>query len=232
MRSAARSSLASGLDRYHRGVTRTLSIETPKGPVTAELDGPEGGTVLAVAHGAGGDMHGAFLVGFARRLAEAGIGCLRFNFPYKEQGRRAPDHERHLRDAWSAIFASAREVGDQVWVGGRSLGGRIASMQVADGMPAAGLVLLAYPLHPPGKPERLRDAHLDAIGIPMLFLQGTRDPFATWDLLEPVVARVGGTLHAIDGGDHSLRVRGQPKDDEGMGRRCADVAAAFIGERT
>jgi hypothetical protein len=212
-------------------VTRTLSIETPKGPVTGALDGPEGGVVLAVAHGAGGDMHGPFLASFAEGIAGAGFGCLRFNFPYKEQGRRAPDHEKHLRAAWSAVFEAARGLGGPVWVGGKSLGGRIASMQVADGMPAAGLVFLGYPLHPPGKPERLRDEHLDAIGVPMLFLQGTRDPFATRDLLEVVIARTGATLHAVEGGDHSFRVRGEPKDDEGTGRRLAEIAAAFIRER-
>ena len=96
-----------------------------------------------------------------------------------------------LRDAFTAAFdeARARAKVAAVFAGGKSLGGRIASLLVADGLPAAGLVFVGYPLHPPGKPERARDEHLDRIQVPMLFLQGTADPFAKWDLLERVVAK-------------------------------------------
>lgn len=207
-----------------------LKVSTPGGPVSALRTGPGGGALLVLAHGAGSDITHPFLAGFAEGLAEGGVGCLRFNFPYRERGGRAPDREPVLREAWAAAFERASELGGPVWVGGKSLGGRIASMAVADGMPAAGLVLVGYPLHPPGKPERLRDAHLDAVGVPMLFLQGTADPFARRDLLEAVLKRLGrrATLHAVEGGDHSFRVRGAPRDDGGTGRALGEVAARFI----
>jgi predicted alpha/beta-hydrolase family hydrolase len=189
---------------------------------------------VACAHGAGNDMRNASLLGFAEGLAEEGMACLRFNFPYKERGSRAPDPPKVLLDAWRAAFERAGEMGDPVWVSGKSMGGRIGSMAVAEGMPAAGLIFLGYPLHPPGKPERIRDAHLDDVRVPMLFIQGTQDSFAKWDLLEGVVKRLAdrAVLHPIEGGDHSFRVRGRPRDDRGTGRELAAIAAEFIRERS
>jgi hypothetical protein len=177
-------------------------------------------------------MRNAMLLGFAEGLAENGIACLRFNFPYKERGSKAPDPPPVLLDAWWSAFRRAEKLGGPVWVSGKSMGGRIGSMAVAEGMPAAGLVFLGYPLHPPGKPERLRDAHLDDVGAPMLFIQGTRDSFARWDLLEGVVKRLAdrAVLYTIEGGDHSFRVRGKPRDDLGTGRELAGIATPFILE--
>jgi predicted alpha/beta-hydrolase family hydrolase len=214
--------------------TADLSIVTPKGKVGAVLQGAEGRPLLVLAHGAGGDMRSSLLDGFADGLSAAGVSCLRFNFVYSEAGRRGPDREGTLRAAWSAAFARAATMGEPVWAGGKSMGGRIASMMVADGeLDAAGLVFIGYPLHPPGKPERIRDAHLGSIDVPMLFLQGTADPFARWDLLEGVVGRLGNraTLHPIEGGDHSFRVRRQPKDDPGTGSALGEAAARFILDR-
>jgi uncharacterized protein len=213
---------------------RRLRIDTPKGPVSALLTGREGRPTLALAHGAGGDMGTAFLGGFADGLSAAGVSCLRFNFNYSEGGRRGPDPERTLRAAWGAAFDRAAEIGKPTWVGGKSMGGRIVSMMVADGeVDPAGLVFVGYPLHPPGKPERIRDAHLGSVEIPMLFLQGTADPFARWDLLEGVIRRLGdrAILHPIEGGDHSFRVRGQRKDDSGTGSALGETAARFILDR-
>lgn len=212
-----------------------LVIETPRGEVSAELTGRGSGRPIVVcAHGAGNDLHSAVLVGFAEGLAEQGIACLRFNFPYKERGSKAPDPPPVLLDAWRAAFERAQGLGGPVWVSGKSMGGRIGSMAVAEGMPAAGLVFLGYPLHPPGKPERIRDAHLDDVPVPMLFIQGTRDSFARWDLLEGVVKRLAdrAVLHPIEGGDHSFRVRGKPRDDRGTGGELASIAAEFIRERS
>jgi predicted alpha/beta-hydrolase family hydrolase len=177
-------------------------------------------------------MRNAMLLGFAEGLAENGIACLRFNFPYKERGSKAPDPPPVLLDAWRSAFRQAQELGGPVWVSGKSMGGRIGSMAVAEGMPAVGLVFLGYPLHPPGKPERLRDAHLEDVGVPMLFIQGTRDSFARWDLLERVVKRLDdrAVLYPIEGGDHSFRVRGKPRDDRGTGRELAGIATPFILE--
>jgi predicted alpha/beta-hydrolase family hydrolase len=208
-----------------------LSIDTPHGHVSGLHEGPKGGPIVVLGHGAGGDLRGGLLEGFAGGLAAAGVGCLRFNFLYSERGKRAPDREPLLRTAWSAAFDRGRRLGEPVWAGGKSMGGRIASMMAADGeLDAAGLVFVGYPLHAPGKPDRLRDEHLGRIRVPMLFLQGTADAFARTDLLEGVLARLGdrATLHPVEGGDHSFRVRGQPRDDEGTGTALGEVAARFI----
>jgi predicted alpha/beta-hydrolase family hydrolase len=208
-----------------------LTIDTPHGQVSATLEGPEGRPVLTLAHGAGGTMRTALLDGFAAGRSAAGVSCLRFNFAYSEAGKRGPDREPALRAVWAAAFDRARSVGQPTWAGGKSLGGRIASMMIADGeLDAAGLVLVGYPLHAPGKQERLRDEHLARVEVPMLFLQGTADPFAKWDLLTKVLDRLGDrtTLHPVDGGDHSFRVRGRPKDDAGTGTALGEAAARFI----
>jgi predicted alpha/beta-hydrolase family hydrolase len=214
-------------------VVREIEIDTPRGSVSGAWEWPRGaGAVLVLAHGAGGDRRSALLAGLADGLAGFGIGTLRFNFAYSERGRRAPDQQPALRDVFSAAFdvAVRRARGAPVFVGGKSLGGRIASLLVADGLAAAGLVFVGYPLHAPGKPEKLRDEHLDRIRVPMLFLQGTADPFARWDLLTAVTNRLGrrATVHPIDGGDHSFRVRGRRVPDEEIGRDLAEPSASFI----
>lgn len=214
--------------------TRELKIETPAGPVSALGSGPNRGPLVALSHGAGGDLRGPVLEGFAAGLASADVACLRFNFAYTEAGRRGPDREPALRQVWSAAFSRAAELGDLVWAAGKSMGGRIASMMVADGeLDAAGLIFVGYPLHPPGKPERIRDEHLYRIEVPMLFIQGTADPFARKELLAGVLKRLGkrATLHAVEGGDHSFRVRGRPRDDVGTGKALGEVAAGFILDR-
>ncbi len=187
--------------------------------------------ILVVAHGAGVGMDHPFMAGFCRAAGEVGVATLRFNFPYMERGRRAPDPEGVLREAWLAAFEdAARRSEGPVLAGGKSLGGRIASMCVADGMPAAGLVFLGYPLHPPGKPERIRDGHLYRITVPMLFLEGTADPFASPEVIAGVLAKLGprAELHVIEGGDHSFQVRGHRADDREVGAGLAPVAAAFV----
>lgn len=210
---------------------KRLTIDTERGEVSAALTGPgKGAPILVLAHGAGRDIEDPLLVGFAVALGAASVSCLRFNFPYRELGRKAPDPEPVLRAAWEAAFERGAELGTPAWAGGKSLGGRIASMVVVDDLPAAGLVFVGYPLHPPGKPERIRDAHLSSIRVPMLFLQGSKDPFARPDLLEKTLKRLGdrATLHSVEGGDHSFRVRGAPKDDLGTGRSLGEIAARFM----
>lgn len=211
-----------------------LQIDTVKGAVSARYARPSAPfATIVVAHGAGAGMDHPFLVSFARACVEEGLAVLRFNFAYMEQGRRAPDAEPVLRDAWRAAFdaAVARSSPEPVWASGKSLGGRIASMCVADGeIAAAGLVFLGYPLHPPGKPERIRDEHLSRIDVPMLFLQGTADPFASPELLRSVVKRLKGraVLEAIEGGGHSFEVRGAKRDPREIGASLAPRAASFI----
>jgi predicted alpha/beta-hydrolase family hydrolase len=208
-------------------------IHRGPGPVGAAWIGPGGAVAtLVVAHGAGAGMDHPFMAGFARAIAGHGIATLRFNFPFIERGRRSPDAERVLRATWLAAFEDAlsRSDGRPVLAGGKSLGGRIASMTVADGMPAAGLVFLGYPFHPPGRPERVRDEHLYRITVPMLFIQGTADPFAKPEIVRKVLRKLGRAAEhmPIEGGDHSFNVRGQKRDAREVGETVADPAAPFV----
>jgi uncharacterized protein len=167
---------------------------------------------LVLAHGAGAGQQSAFMVGFARGLAARGIDVLTFNFFYTEQRRRVPDRTDKLEACYRSAIASAREHFGRgaVFIGGKSMGGRIATHLAAaddaERLGIAGVVLLGYPLHPPGKPEQLRAAHLPRIRVPMLIVQGERDPFGTPAELRPILdtmsARV--VLHAVEKGDHSL----------------------------
>ncbi|MDQ5862865.1 MAG: dienelactone hydrolase [Actinomycetota bacterium] len=194
---------------------------------------------LVVAHGAGAGMDHPFLSGFTRALHDDGVATLRFNFPYREAGRKFPDRPPAAIAAWRAAMQAATRRGTEhgdtgpVWAAGKSFGGRMASMAVAEGMDAAGLVYLGYPLHPPGKPEKLRDEHLYGLTLPMLFLQGTRDTFATPDLLAGVVSRIGpsAVLDWIDGGDHSFAVAGKKRDPAEIGASLAPKVAEFMRRR-
>jgi predicted alpha/beta-hydrolase family hydrolase len=189
-------------------------------------------TVLVLAHGAGSGMRAPFMEGFAEEIGRLGVATLRFEFPYMRAGRRAPDRPPVLIDAWRDAFADgvSRAGGRRVFAGGKSMGGRIASMAAAEGMPAAGLVFLGYPLHPPGRPEKIRDAHLPDVPVPMLFLQGSRDTFARPDLLAGVIARLGPRAEYVEvaGGDHSFRVPGGPRHARVIGASLAEPAARFI----
>jgi predicted alpha/beta-hydrolase family hydrolase len=166
---------------------------------------------VIVAHGAGNDMHNPLLAHFSEGLCRAGFLSLRFNFPYKEKGQKAPDPQEKLIRTWQAAFEFIKthpQYGTSLIVAaGKSMGGRVASQMAADGLisPKA-LVFLGYPLHAPGKKEQLRDAHLYRIAVPMLFFAGTRDTLCDLELLKPVVGRLGGpaVLETIEGGDHSF----------------------------
>lgn len=174
---------------------------------------------LVLAHGAGAPQTHPFMTGVAAGLATRGIDVITFNFLYMEQKRRAPDSPARLETCYRRVVGAARKrmIGRslRLVVGGKSMGGRIASQAVAAetapaGATADGLVFLGYPLHPPGRPDKLRDAHLPTITVPMLFIQGSRDTFGTPDELRPVVARCQcADLYVVDGGDHSLKVRGK-----------------------
>jgi predicted alpha/beta-hydrolase family hydrolase len=208
-------------------------IDMGSGAVGAAWIGPGGAVAtLVVAHGAGAGMDHPFMAGFARAIAGHGVATLRFNFPYVERGRRSPDAEGVLRATWLAAFedARSRSAGRPVLAGGKSLGGRIASMAVADGMPAAGLVFLGYPFHPPGKPVRVRDEHLYRITVPMLFIQGTADPFAKPEIVRKVLRKLGRAAEhvPIEGGDHSFNVRGQKRDAREVGETLAGLATPFV----
>jgi uncharacterized protein len=207
-------------------------IATPKGDVSAVYLAPARPiAALVVAHGAGGGMDHPFIVGFCRGIADQQLATLRFNFPYMEAGRRSPDTAASAVASVRAAFdaASTRVKRAPVFAGGKSYGGRMASMAAAEGMPAAGLVFLGYPLHAPGKPDRVRDEHLYAIRVPMLFVQGTNDPFADPVVLEPVLRKLGrrATYHPIEGGGHSLE-RSRKDHPLEVGASVAPIVAAWI----
>lgn len=199
------------------------------GQVSGAWHGLEGGARagLVLAHGAGYNMNSRFLIQMAEGLAARGIAVARFNFPYAEAGRRRPDPQPRLETCYRAVASAVSEEVPRPFLGGKSMGGRIASHIVADGFAAAGLVFFGYPLHPPGQPERIRDAHLKQVRVPMLFLQGTRDTFATPDLLHRTVAALPtATLVGIEGGDHSFRVPGRAPAE--VMEELIEAAARFI----
>lgn len=164
---------------------------------------------LLLTPGAGSDRNQATLLAIEAALAPLPVE--RHDFPYRRAGRRAPDRAPKLVasvvEAAAALVARAGVAPEQLVLGGRSMGGRMCSMAVAEGLPAAGLILVTYPLHPPGRPERLRVEHLPALAVPCFFVSGTRDAFGSPAELEAATATIGGevTHFWIDGGGHDLK---------------------------
>jgi uncharacterized protein len=163
---------------------------------------------LLLFPGAGSDRTQPSLVAIERAVSP--LPTVRADFPYRKAGRRAPDRAPVLlecvREEAAALVAAASIDAERLVLGGRSMGGRMCSMAVADGLPAAGLALVSYPLHPPGKPERLRTEHLPRLTVPCLFIHGTRDPFGTPEELAAATATIAGPVtHVwIEGGRHDL----------------------------
>jgi predicted alpha/beta-hydrolase family hydrolase len=188
--------------------------------------GAEEGVIFVCAHGAGGNMNDRGLVQTANALRERGFGVVRFNFLYKEKKSGRPDPMPRLKECYAAVVAHARQELNPrtLIIGGRSMGGRAASMLAADGFDCNGLLLLAYPLHPPGQPDKLRDAHLPAIKVPVICFNGTRDPFCTPSLMEEVLKRVTTKweMHWVEGADHSFHV---PKSSGKTGAQVLDEIA-------
>ena len=202
----------------------TMRITVRDAEISAAHDAPTSGHSLGLfvcAHGAGGNMNDRATVAVANEMRSRGLDVVRFNFLYKEKGSGRPDPMPVLKECFAAVVNHVREELDprRLIIGGRSMGGRAASMMAADGFDCDALLLLAYPLHPEGKPEQLRDAHLPAIGTPTLCLNGTRDALCRRDLMEVVLARVqpGFRMHWLEGADHSWHVL------KSSGRTDADV---------
>lgn len=212
-----------------------LTIDTPHGAVSGLLRHPDDATALYVlAHGAGAGMRHAFLEDVAGRLAARGVGTLRFQFPYMEEGKKRPDRPPVAQATVRAAVAKAQELapGLPLLAGGKSFGGRMTS-QAAAAEPlegVAGLVFLGFPLHAPGRASDGRGSHLDDVTVPMLFLQGTRDALADLDLMRGVCTRLKkrATLHVVEGGDHSFKVpkRSGRTPDEVM-NELADAVAGW-----
>jgi uncharacterized protein len=196
------------------------------------------GITLILGHGAGAGQTSDFIVGFASGLAARGIDMVTFDFLYREQGRRIPDPNDRLEACWRAVIDAVRErmksEAHELAIGGKSMGGRIASQVAAAGITdLAGLVFLGYPLHPPGRPDRLRAKHLPDIKAPMLFVQGSRDTFGTPDELRPIVTSLAppADLYVVEGGDHSFKVRkGGDVSQQDIYRAIQDHIAAWLRE--
>jgi uncharacterized protein len=193
------------------------------------------GAAIVLAHGAGAPQTHPFMVRYAKGLAARGVEVMTFNFPYAEKGSKRPDSKDTLEATWLAVLALARRklAGRALFIGGKSMGGRIASQVAArdDAGELAGLVFLGYPLHPPSDPAKLRSAHLERVRAPMLFVQGTRDPFGTPAEIARATKRLATkpTIYRVPDGDHSFAVRksaGVPQDQ--VHEAALDVIAKFV----
>ena len=171
------------------------------------------GVTLILGHGAGANQLSGFMRLFAAGLAERGLDVVTFNFLYMEQGRKIPDPGPRLETCYRTVIDTVinqkKLKGNRLVIGGKSMGGRIASQVAAvNGANIDGLVFLGYPLHPPGRPDKMRSEHLPKIKAPMLFMQGSRDAFGTKPEIAAIIKKLKlpATLYAIDNGDHSLKV--------------------------
>jgi predicted alpha/beta-hydrolase family hydrolase len=197
-------------------------------------------TTLVLAHGAGAGSTHPWMKNVAAGLAERGVQVVLFDFAYIAAGKSVPDRGPVLEATWREVWKGVMErATGPVFAGGKSMGGRIASMVAARppvtgfDPPPAGLIFFGYPLHPPGKPQKRRDEHLPKIRVPMLFLQGTRDPFGSPEEMEALVKSLkSSTLRLFDGGDHSLAA---PKKNDPKGEyldTALDIAAEWMASRS
>ena len=190
------------MDRVTISDGRTVSV------VRHEPEGDAGWTFV-YAPGAGASIDDPFGAYLGKDLSQRGVGCVRFQFPYQEAGKKSPDRPEVLEATWRAVIDHIRGSGSQpdsrIAVGGRSMGGRIASQVVAQGVAVDALALFAYPLHPPGRPENSRVAHLPSIAGPTLFCSGTNDAFASPDELRAAAAKVPrSSVHLLEAADHGF----------------------------
>lgn len=201
-------------------------------PATSENEN----AVYVCAHGAGGSMSDRSMLAVANQLRGRGFGVVRFNFLYKQKGSGRPDPMPKLMDTVAAVVERTRtellrDGNRPLIIGGRSMGGRAASMLAADGLDADGLLLLAYPLHPAGQPEKLRDAHLPRITMPVLCFSGTRDGLCTRSLMERALTAVTAPweMHWLEGADHSLHVlKSSGRNDAAVLDEVGDVSARWL----
>ena len=192
----------------------------PIGKVSISIAKPVRSRATAIiAHGAGGTMSTPSIVALQKGLVRQGVSAVRFNFHYSEIGKTSPDGQRKLLATWRGVadWVCLNLRPRNLFIGGRSLGGRIASHLVADGYPCQGLFLLSYPLHPPGKQEQQRKEHLARVHVPMFFLSGTRDSFASIEILTPMVRKIGAKLQVVTGADHGFKVPNR------MGRSAKEI---------
>ena len=187
---------------------------------------------LILAHGAGAGQKSAWMVNAAKAIADRGITCATFDFPYITAKRKVPDRAPVLEACWLDALAEARRelTTLRLFIGGKSMGGRIASHVAAAGAAdLSGLVFFGYPLHPPGRPDQRRDTHLPQIRKPMLFIQGSRDAFGNEEEMTELVGTLNGAqLHVVKGGDHSFRVPGGAKTQDPAFEEVVRTAAEWM----
>jgi uncharacterized protein len=196
--------------------TFKIQVSSSIGEVSAELLQPEKMKyVLTLAHGAGAGMNHPFMTALSNELARLEVGTLRFNFPFTEQKKKRPDVPAVAHKTIEAAILKGRELfpGKPVFAGGKSFGGRMTSQFLSkqDASDVTGIIFVGFPLHPPGKPSVDRADHLQEVKRPMLFLQGTRDELAHWELIEQVTSSLQlATLIKIEGADHGFKI---PRQD-------------------
>lgn len=210
--------------------------------VTSVLDVPDGfeagrTPVVILGHGAGADLRSEFMEYYATELSMRGLCVVRFNFPYKEEGgRRPPNPMKTLVATYHrVILASAERTGSPpgpLFIGGKSMGGRVSTVLASMGhVKPSGFVLLGYPLHPPGRKDKMRTENLQGLKAPVLFVQGDRDTLCDLELLRPVrkQLKLSGSLHVIEGGDHSFKMlaANRHKQVDEL-ERVADIVLAFV----
>jgi len=192
---------------------------------------------IVLGHGAGADQLSGFMRMTAADLAARGLDAMTFNFLYKEQGRSVPDPKARLESCYRAVIEAAGQhrqlKGNKLVIGGKSMGGRIGSQVAAENSQGIdGLVFLGYPLHPPGRPDKLRDEHLKNIEPPMLFVQGSRDAFGTEEEIRAIIKkhRLPATLYVVASGDHSFKVPKSVKPQQQVYEEVMDEVVRWCRE--
>jgi predicted alpha/beta-hydrolase family hydrolase len=188
-----------------------LEVSESIGKVSAELVAPEQlKAIVTLAHGAGAGMNHPFMTALGNELALLNVGTLRFNFPFAEQRKRRPDFPAVTHKTIEVAIHKAHELfpNTRLFVSGKSFGGRMSSQYLSKSNPVfvKGIIFIGFPLHPPGKPATDRAEHLKEVKVPMLFLQGTRDELADWNLIENVTSGLSlATLYKVDGANHAFK---------------------------
>jgi uncharacterized protein len=219
----------------HHAKKLKFPVNEKSGEVSALLLRPEHARAIYVfAHGAGAGMTHRFMEAAAEKLAARGVATLRYQFPYTEKGSKRPDNEATLTvTVRAAVAAAKKHAGDlALFAGGKSMGGRMTSLAAAKEPLAGvrGLIFFGFPLHAAGKPSDVRAEHLKSVGVPMLFLQGSRDSLADLKLLKPLAQRVKrAELFVVDGGDHSFHMlKSSGRSDDEVLDEAAAKAAGWI----
>ncbi|MHC6175367.1 alpha/beta hydrolase family protein [Glutamicibacter sp. X7] len=209
------------------------TIEFDEGALSALIDHPEqtAWATMVLAHGSGAGKDHPFMRGYAQAMAGQGVRVLSFNFPYMDAGKKFPDRAPKAIATWHLVMSWARErFAGPLVAAGKSYGGRMASLAVAEGLSADALVFLGYPWHAPKTPEKIRAEHLPELSVPMLFLQGTKDPFAQSSLLPQTLAQLpeNSVVHWVEGGDHSFKAARSGRSVAEDGAQLATPSVDFL----